>query len=747
MSLKINSFQDIETRIRNFNILAVFLWGILLTIFLLLPWWLGLSTGLLIFISLGIKLYKRYIHLWFPSYFNYLVTERYKKPKFPIHIMFMLINHFEAPLGEKMIGSTRLYEWLTKYPLVVKNHRDNDGYLPQHTWFYAAEKFQFEGADKEFSLLNTLCKMGLGEIEFHLHHHNDSSDNLREKIKAGIKNFNRYGALIVEDGSTPFAFVHGSWALDNSRYEKGRNCCGVNNELQLLKELNCYADFTFPSYGFMSQPKKINSIYYAQDDPDRPKSYDTGVDVSVNKPPSGDLMLIEGPLGILWCDWRHLFYPQIESGDITGNNPPTKYRIDQWIKLSPYVKGKPEWRFVKVYCHGGYDETMKVVLGRALDNMFSYLEEKYNDGENYILHYVTCREAYNIVKAAESGCCHNPGLYRDYLIKPYLNVSGVNKSSIPPVTSTDIEVSIVIVNWNVREQVLKCIESLVKTVHIKNEVIVVDNNSNDGSIRAIKEKYPQVKAIQLDKNNGFSRANNIGMRLAKGKYILFANPDVEFMPGAVENMIDFLKQNPDYGMVGPKIINLDGTIQTTCHRDYPTIKNELILEMGLERFSRKLIKRILDEKDFSQPQDMKCGSGSCMLLRREAVYNIGGFNEEYFLYGEDVELCFTLSKKGWKLKYLPSSIVLHLKASSTKQCDYSQMRRHYYNASSIYFRQAKGLGYVMLYRSIILITSLTWYFIEFLFRRDKVKKKEILRKYKISIYWALGIRKNVYVTY
>ena len=211
-----------------------------------------------------------------------------------------------------------------------------------------------------------------------------------------------------------WSFIHGNWALDNSR-EDGR-WCGVNNELQVLKDMGCYADFTLPSAPSDTQTSTVNSIYYATDDPHKPKSHDAGIPVHVGGSPVGDLMIIQGPLTFLWKLKGIIPIPGIESGDIRTSSPPTKARVDAWIKTGIHVKGKPEWVFVKVHTHGAQERDMNTLLGPPAEEMFSYLEQQYNDGGQYCLHYVTAREMYNIVRAAESGKTGSPGEYRNFVI-------------------------------------------------------------------------------------------------------------------------------------------------------------------------------------------------------------------------------------------------------------------------------------------------------------------------------------------
>lgn len=213
---------------------------------------------------------------------------------------------------------------------------------------------------------------------------------------------------IAPGNPVAFGFIHGNWGLDNSLGDK---YCGVNREIDILKQEGCYADFTFPSFGLESQPSKTNSIYFARDD-DHPKSYDRGEDVSAGEQGQSALMIFEGPIGLRFG--RQLFeYGAIENGD-----PATRSRVDSWVKTCIGVKGRPEWIFVKVYTHGM--QSRGVVLGQQTDDMYSYLEQRYGRGK-YRLHYVTAREAYNIVKAAENGLSGDPDTYRDYEVKEPLN--------------------------------------------------------------------------------------------------------------------------------------------------------------------------------------------------------------------------------------------------------------------------------------------------------------------------------------
>jgi hypothetical protein len=201
----------------------------------------------------------------------------------------------------------------------------------------------------------------------------------------------------------------------------------VNDEIKIWASLGCYMDATFPAIQTTSQPSKINSIYYATDDPEKPKSYDEGVSVEVGKAPSGDLMLYEGPLMVDWTDWRFGYHPTIEDGDMFRDLPPSPDRIPLWLDANVHVIGQPNWVFVKLHCHGAHKADSLAMWGPAFDSTLTAFETKYNDGEKYVLHYVTLREAYNVIKAAEAGEKGDPENYRDYVIPPYRATASIAK--------------------------------------------------------------------------------------------------------------------------------------------------------------------------------------------------------------------------------------------------------------------------------------------------------------------------------
>lgn len=335
----------------------------------------------------------------------------------PVHVMFCFVDHFEPGWrgADLETQRRRVDRWCRDYRALASRHRDADGRPPQHSFFYPEEEYAPEHLDK----LAELCADGYGEIEVHLHHDNDNEANFRKTMSGFCEVLhNRHGALPrdPESGELRFGFIHGNWCLDNSRPD-GR-WCGIDNELVLLRELGCYADFTLPSAPSDTQTRTINSIYYATDDPARPKSHDMGTPARVGGTPQGDLLLIQGPLGLNWSDRRFGIVPRIENADVRGGQPPTQRRVDAWVRTGVHVLGRPDWVFVKIHTHGTQEADMDTLLGPPVDDMHAYLETAYNDGRRHVLHYVSAREAYNIAKAAEAGHEGNPHDYRDFLLPP-----------------------------------------------------------------------------------------------------------------------------------------------------------------------------------------------------------------------------------------------------------------------------------------------------------------------------------------
>lgn len=333
------------------------------------------------------------------------------------HLLFCFVDHFEPQYQQPPyeVECARVARWRQEYPRLCEGLLDADGRQPVHSFFYPEEEYRSEHIEP----LVELCRMGLGEIEVHLHHHHDTESGLREKLR-------RFTTILADEhdalprdpltGQVLWSFIHGNWALDNSHPRGDGYGCGVDNELIVLREEGCYADFTFPAAPDPCQPSTINQIYYAKDDPNAPKSHDRGRPVRVGGQPWGDLMLIQGPLGFNFSSRKFGLIPRIENADVRTSCPPTRDRVDNWVRTGIHVEGRPEWTFVKVHTHGTQERDTDTLLGRPMREAFEHMQKRYNDGRHWKLHYVSAREMYNIAKAAESGLEGDPGQYRDHVV-------------------------------------------------------------------------------------------------------------------------------------------------------------------------------------------------------------------------------------------------------------------------------------------------------------------------------------------
>jgi hypothetical protein len=354
----------------------------------------------------ALSLAKYRSHIWLPSYISQRRALESPPAGVKQHAIITLVDHFEPSraLGER--GVDRVWEWCGQYLAATNDLRDDDGRRPQHTWFYRYDYPNFEClrplSDAVFS--------GAGEIEFHLHHGNDTAANFANTINQGKIWFGTAGAMLAQEtGERRFAYIAGNWALANGQGDDRKS--GVDSEIALLRDAGCYADFTFPAFGEKSQPRMANKIYYATHS-SKPKCYDKGVAVQVGKPSGGDLLIFQGPL---YVDLKRglLDYAAVES-----YAPYYRSRIENWLNARVSISGRPEWTFIKLHTHGM--QSAAAVTGNAARFMYEDILENLQ-ARGVGVHFATAREAYNIVKAAEAGCAGDPGKYRDYLIPPPVN--------------------------------------------------------------------------------------------------------------------------------------------------------------------------------------------------------------------------------------------------------------------------------------------------------------------------------------
>ena len=231
--------------------------------------------------------------------------------------------------------------------------------------------------------------------------------------------------------------------------------------------------------------------------------------------------------------------------------------------------------------------------------------------------------------------------------------------------------SVIIVNYNVRPYLTACLDSVQRALEgIESEVFVVDNHSDDDSVEVISRDYAWVHLINNRENLGFSKANNIAIRQAQGEYILLLNPDTVVAEETLKGVIDFMDQHPKAGGAGVRMHNADGTLAPESRRAIPT---PFVAARKMLGFTKRYYMSYLS---WDAPAQIEVVSGAFMLLRHKAIYEVGMLDEDFFMYGEDIDLSYRLLQGGWQNWYLPYDIV-HYKGQSTSKSDFRYVHVFY----------------------------------------------------------------------
>ncbi len=358
---------------------------------------------------------------WLPAYAWQRVTRR--APSGNVHLIIVLADHFEPSIvphdGSARASDDeqerRLEHWCREYPRAFASWHDHDGRPFVHTYFYPAEQYN-KGL---LQRLASLCQTGWGEIETHLHHGTEGPDT-EENTRRQLLDFrntlaSEHGALSYLDGAGPprYAFVHGNYALANS--DGGLNC-GVDSEMQVLAETGCYADFTLPPGPFYrSHVAKINSLYECSAPLTRPAAHRSGRDLERGRPPKIFPLIVEGPLMLDFGRPGGRLI-SVENGSLASKNPPSLRRLKLWKQAAIAVKGRPDWLFIKLQCHGMDPRDRNVMLGEPMQMFLRDLIEGAQQ-RSEILHFFSAREMVNAILAASDGREGSPGEFRDYRLK------------------------------------------------------------------------------------------------------------------------------------------------------------------------------------------------------------------------------------------------------------------------------------------------------------------------------------------
>ncbi len=372
---------------------------------------------------------------WLPAYFWQRLSRRRSRCN-PIHLIICLADHFEPAIvpndglarAHRDEQEKRLERWCREYPKAVQDWPDSDGKPFCHTYFFPAEQYQESQIDR----LARFCKQGWGEIEIHLHHGMgapDTSENTRRQLTEFRDQLASHGCLSQMDGvgQLRYAFVHGNWALANSA--RGRYC-GVDDEMQVLSDTGCYADFTMPSAPTASQIAKINALYECKGPLDQRAAHRYGEDLTVRRRPEILPLIVQGPLMLNFSRLRKSWpLPGIETGELARSQPPTLERLKLWAQAAITVQGRSDWLFIKLHCHGMDSRDDEVMLGAPIRQFLRQLTELAGNGGLYRTHFVSAREMVNLIFAACDGREGDPGDYRDYRLVPIRDERGLTGRS------------------------------------------------------------------------------------------------------------------------------------------------------------------------------------------------------------------------------------------------------------------------------------------------------------------------------
>jgi N-acetylglucosaminyl-diphospho-decaprenol L-rhamnosyltransferase len=267
-----------------------------------------------------------------------------------------------------------------------------------------------------------------------------------------------------------------------------------------------------------------------------------------------------------------------------------------------------------------------------------------------------------------------------------------------------MNLSIVIVNWNTRDLLEQCLRSVF--MHPPQgdfEVWVVDNASNDGSREMVQERFPSVHLLANNNNPGFAHANNQAIRQTCGKYILLLNPDTVVLPGALERLVKFMDETPDAGGAGSRLLNPDRTLQVSCY-PRPTLFREFWRMFHLDAIHH-LGTYPMRQWSLETNQEVDVLMGACLILRCETFTQVGYLDEDYFIYSEEVDLCYRVQQAGWRLYWVPQAQVIHYGGQST-QLVAQEMFLRLYQGKVLYFRKHYGGLAAQIYKLILYAASL-----------------------------------------
>lgn len=306
------------------------------------------------------------------------------------------------------------------------------------------------------------------------------------------------------------------------------------------------------------------------------------------------------------------------------------------------------------------------------------------------------------------------------------------------------DVTIVIVNWNTREILRDCLRSVYQSAGpVDFDVIVVDNASSDGSVEMVRAEFDEVQLIANSDNRGFATANNQGMAVATGRYLLLLNSDTIVLDGAIAKSVAFAEEHPDAAVVGCRVLNRDRSMQPTCFM-YPSVLNLAISIPYLNKLfprNRFFGREGMTWWNRDDVRDVEVVTGCYMLVRREALERVGPMDADYFMYGEETDWCWRFRRAGWRLMFTPSGEIIHLGGQSTAQVK-PRMLLQLRSGVLLFFRKRRSLP---AYWAACLLTALwfgvripAWGLKALLSRKNRANSILLTRTYAKGCVRSLG---------
>ena len=262
-----------------------------------------------------------------------------------------------------------------------------------------------------------------------------------------------------------------------------------------------------------------------------------------------------------------------------------------------------------------------------------------------------------------------------------------------------MDISIIIVNWNTRDLLKSCLESVLETIHdISYEIIVVDNASQDGSVAMLQEKYPEIRLIQNEQNRGFGAANNQAMRIMTGRYALLLNSDAVLTENAVRELFTFMEAHSDAAMACGQLLSADGSKQNSV----ASFPNLLTLLMNISLLEYLFPKRYPSKRyNHDKPIEVDSCIGACLLVRKKAIDDVGMLDERYFFFFEETDWAYQMRNAGWKVFHVPTAFIYHFQGQSIGRD--IQSRIEFYRSRYQFFRKWKSRPYFIVVRIVIFV--------------------------------------------